>query len=89
MSQFTLIAREIQTRGLPSVVLRALTTEEDFLQQVAVNHFGEWHGCRLVTDAADRGEPLLDEVREAQQRGSALDDLPFVQLLKALVEGVS
>ena len=70
----------------PTLLLRALDEDDDFLCQVAVECFGDWRGCRLVTDLEGGGESLVNEVAEARLAGTPIEETTLVRLLRVLVD---
>jgi hypothetical protein len=86
MSQFMLVARGVDTRGLPAVVLKPIDVNDDFLRKVAEDYFGEWRECRLITDHAGSGESLVDDVCDAQLGGTPIEETTLVRFLAVVVE---
>jgi len=86
MSQFMLVEREMDTRGLSAVLLSPIDADDDLLRKVGVDYFGDWRGCRSVTDVAGSAESLVDDVCDAQLDGDPIEETTFVRLLRLLVE---
>jgi len=86
MSQFMLVEREVDTRSLSAVAMSPIELSDDFLREVATEHFGDWRGCRLVTDASGGGESLIDDVCDAQMAGAAIESTTLVRFLEAMVD---
>jgi hypothetical protein len=86
MSQFMLVEREVDTRSLLAVAMSPIDVGDEFVREVATEHFGDWRECRLVTDASGGGESLIDDLSDAQMGGAAIEDTKCVRFLKEVVE---
>lgn len=81
-----LVDGDPDARSFPSLLLRAIDEDDDVLCQVAIECFGDWRGCRLVTDLERGGESLVNEVAEARLRGTPVEETTLVRLLRVLVD---
>ena len=83
MSQFMVVDRWFDARAISSVVMSPIDVHNELLRTVAMHYFGDWRGCQLVTDVAGNGESLIDDVCDAQQNGTAIEDTPFVRFCRS------
>jgi hypothetical protein len=86
MSQFMLVEREVDMRRFSAVVMSPIDVDDEFVREVATEHFGDWRECRMVTDASGGGESLIDDVCDAQLGGTVMEETTFVRFLKMVVE---
>jgi hypothetical protein len=85
VTQFVLIERWVDSHSLPAIVLRQIDVGDAFLREAAVQLFGDWQECRLVTDVGDGCEALVDDVWEAMERGDAIEETNLLLLLRMVV----
>lgn len=86
MTQFMLIERRIESREMSGMLLSSIDNDDELLIEVALEYFGRWRECRLVTDAAGSAESLVDDVCDAQSDGHSIEKTAFVRMLRVLVE---
>ena len=85
MTQFIMIRRGDRLRIPEQAQLRTVAPEDDFLADVAREHFGTVEGCRMLVDSSGASEPLIDEAWEAQLHGQDVADTPFAKVAAQLI----
>ena len=86
MSQFVMTIIDRQIIPPQGIYLREITSDEDFLQSIALKYFGTLDNCRLIVDKSDCSEPLIDDVWNAQRSNTDIEELAFVKLLTMLID---
>lgn len=59
---------------------------DDFIIPIVKQYFSCPEKCRLVADITKKSESLIDDVWEAQQKGRDFEGIPFVKLMKQLIQ---
>jgi hypothetical protein len=86
MTQFMMLRGGERLRLPPQTRLYPVSPHDDFLAEVAREHFGSVEGCRMLVDRSGVSAPLIDEVWEAQIHGRDVADTTFASVAAQFIQ---
>jgi len=66
------------------ILVKPIEREEGLLKGVAVHYFGGWALAQNIADGTGAAATLVDEIWEAQNQKSDMNNLPLIRLMAQL-----